>query len=188
MATALQEIALRTDRTVQFAKLRLDQWEIARDLTLTYRSLGRRLAELVSPEAAAPAVAEDPELQRLLGAVTRLRLRLDAMTQQVASLHLAEPEQAAFSVRRQLRAAGLVEMSVAIPRRALHGGRRLAELSTQGEWIAIAVIRRGAPFVPDGSTTLLPGDELLLFGPAIACEQAKLMLEQPEPAPGAPVP
>lgn len=191
LAAAVQEIAQRTDRAIQLAKLRVDQWELARELTLTYRSFGERLAELAIPSAAgsvgsAPAgtLADDPEIHRLLATISRLKARLDAVTQQLATLHLEEPEQAAVSIRRRLRSAGLAEISATIPPRSLHGGKCLADLSKQGEWIVTAVIRHKAPFVPDGSTTIMPGDELLLFGPAIVCEQAKLMLEQPEPAPG----
>lgn len=191
VAAAVQEIAQRTDRAIQLAKLRVDQWELARELTLTYRSFGERLAELTFPGAAGstepPAsgtLADDPEVHRLLASIGRLKAQLDAMTQQLATLHLEEPEQAAGSIRRRLRAAGLAEISATIPPHSLHGGKRLADLSKQGEWIITAVIRHGAPFVPDGSTTIMPGDEVLLFGPAIVCEQAKLMLELPEPASG----
>lgn len=179
--TAVREIAQRTDRSVQFAKLRLDQWEMARELTLAYRSFGQRLAELAGPgQAPDQPIHDDPEIQRLLSAIGKIRMRLDDMTQQLASLHLEEPEQAAFSLRRKMRAVGLAEMTATIPAMSPYTGKRMADLPRRGEWIAVALFRRGTPFIPDGSTTLMAGDELLLVGPAMTCEQAKVMLEQSE--------
>jgi K+/H+ antiporter YhaU regulatory subunit KhtT len=178
--TALREIAQRTDRSIQFARLRVDQWELGRELALAYRSFGQRVAELMTGHQHA-AAADDPELQQLSTAIDRLTSRVDALTQRLASLHLEEPEQATMMLRQRLRTAGFAEVVATISDRSLHRAKRLADLQKHGEWLVIAVVRRGVPFIPDGATVLTAGDELLLAGPAPACEQAKMMLEQLAP-------
>ena len=191
-AVAVREIAQRTDRSVQFAKHRLDQWELNRELRLAYRSFGQRIAELAlvrRPEdgglaeavaAGSPAAADDPELHRLVTAISRLQSRIDSLSKQLASLHLEEPEQATLLLRQRLHAAGFAEVAATIAPRSLYCGKRLSDVRQQGEWIVTAIVRHGAPFVPEGTTTLMVGDELLLVGPANVCEQAKMMLEQLE--------
>jgi K+/H+ antiporter YhaU regulatory subunit KhtT len=193
VTTALREIAQRTDRSVQFARLRLDQWELGRELTFAYRSFGQRVAELVTahearaagPLGGAPGAAtDDPELHRLTTVIGRHQSRIESLAQRLASLHLEEPEQATVVLRQRLRAAGFVEVVARISTRSLHLGKRLADLQKRGEWLVIAVVRRGAPFVPDGATIMTAGDELLLAGPASACERAKITLEELEPSSG----
>jgi len=192
VTTALREIAQRTDQSVQFARLRLDQWELGRELAFAYRGFGQRVAELVLAQEAraasrggAPgAPADDPELHRLAAVISRLQLRIESLAQRLAALHLEEPEEATALLRQRLRAAGFVEVVARISSRSLHLGKRLADLQKHGEWLVIAVVRRGAPFVPHGATIMTADDELLLAGPAPACEQAKILLEELEPPSG----
>jgi hypothetical protein len=204
--TAVLEIAHRTDRTVQLARLRFDQWELNRELSVAYGDFGQRVADLllagrsgIAPATSAPLqpagipsgmptampteIDDDPELHRLTSQIGRLQERVNGSLQQIAAFHLEEPDQAALGLRRRLRAAGYAEVVAAIGPQSLHKGRRLADIEKRGEWIVIVIMRRGAPFVPDGSTVLMAGDELCLFGPAVACERARLLLEQPEPPP-----
>ena len=182
--TATLEIAHRTDRSMQLAKLRLDLWESTRELTLAYSGFGQRVAELSSTGPGAVSMpADDPELKRLGAAIEQLQGRLRALTQRIAALHLEVGEPAAMEQRRRLQAAGFAEVAVTIGPNTLYCGHRLGDLPKQHEWTAVAVIRHGMPFVPTGATVLTAGDEWLLFGPAAACEAAKLSLEQPAPLP-----
>jgi K+/H+ antiporter YhaU regulatory subunit KhtT len=183
LSTAVREVATRTDRAVQLARLRVALWELNRELLTGYREFGRRVAELGLAARAdhAPIEAvspDDPELIRVTGVIERLRARMENLIQQLAALDLEAPEESGASLRRRLHTAGLTELVAIIPGRSPHANKPLSDVRQTAEWLITAIIRNGAPFVPDGATTLQSGDELVLFGSAIACEQAKLFLER----------
>lgn len=183
LTTAIREVATRTDRAVQLTRLRVALWELNRELLIGYREFGQRIAELaltagVDHTPIDMVSPDDPELIRVTGVIERLRARMENLTQQLAALDLEAPEEAGALLRRRLHTAGLTELVAIIPDRSLHANRPLSDLRETTDWLITAIIRNGAPFVPDGATTLQPGDELVLFGSAIACEQAKLFLER----------
>jgi len=184
LTEAVRAIAVRTDRAVQLARLRLTLWELDRELLIAYRELGQRLAELVLTSRAAgrfrtdTVPADDPASLQLLEMINRLRSRMEHLTQQIAALNLEAPDESILSMRRRLQAAGLTEVVAVIARRSPHAHKRLSDVRPTAECIVTTMIRNGSPFVPTGDSTLLPGDELVLFGPAVACERAKLFFER----------
>jgi hypothetical protein len=180
LAAAIREVAIRTDRAVQFAKLRLTLWELNREQLIAYRLFGQRVAELALTAHQPPESlsADDPELARLTGVIDRLRSRMDHVTQQLAAMDLEGPDEAALSLRRRLQTAGLVEVAAVIGTRSPHANQRLSDIQPTVECVIMTILRNGVPFVPSGSTVLQAGDELVLFGPAVACETAKLFLER----------
>jgi len=193
LTTAIREVAARTDRAVQLARLRITLWDLNRELLIAYREFGQRVAELAlaggpergqtHPGATGQVPTEsvppdDPELIRVAGVIERLRARMENLTQQLAALNLEAPEDSGVTLRRRLRTAGLTEVVAVIPRRSPHANKPLSAIRPTAECMITTIIRNGTPFVPAGDTTLQPGDELVLFGSAIACEQAKLFLER----------
>ena len=190
LTTAVREVATRTDRAVQLARLRIALWELNRELLVVYREFGRRVSELaLKPGTAGDAVthassgtipSDDPELIRVSGEIERLQARLELLTQQLAALNLEAPEETGAPLRRRLHTAGLMELVAIIPKRSPLARRSLATVKPMAECVITAIIRNGTPFVPSGVTRLEPGDELVLFGSAMACEQAKLYFERME--------
>jgi len=180
LSAAIREIAARTDRGVQFARLRLTLLEVDRELQMAYRLFGQRTAELVLAVPTPPdnLDPDDPELQRLAGIIVRIQARMDHLTQQLAALDLEAPAESTQALRQRLHAAGFIELAAVIAGHSPHARTQLDELKPLRECVITAIIRNGAPFVPTGSTALLPGDEIVIFGPAVACEQAKMFLEQ----------
>jgi K+/H+ antiporter YhaU regulatory subunit KhtT len=183
LTTAIREVATRTDRAVQLTRLRVALWELNRELLIGYREFGQRVAELALTARADHTPTEtvspnDPELIRVTGVIERLRARMETLAQQLAALDLETPEESGTTLRRRLHTAGFTELVAVIPGRSPHTNKPLSDVRRTAQWLITAIIRNGAPFVPDGATTLQPGDELVLFGSAIACEQAKLFLEQ----------
>ncbi|HUJ78733.1 MAG TPA: TrkA C-terminal domain-containing protein [Nitrospiria bacterium] len=190
LTTAFREVATRTDRAVQLMRLRIDLWELNRELLIQYREFGRRVSELalISSPAAGTIIqaqgetvpADDPEVLRVSGQIERLRARMELLTQQLATLSLEAPEDAGAPLRRRLQTAGMTDVVAIIPARSPFAHRPLAAIQPLSECVITAIIRNGTPFIPAGGTTLEPGDELMLFGTAMACEQAKLYLERIE--------
>jgi hypothetical protein len=184
LSTAVREIAARTDRSVQSAKLRWNHWEAGRELALAYQRFGRRIAELAISQAIShdapprpPSFADDPELIPLAAQIGALRSRIATISQQLAPLHMEESEQPASAARQYVQAAGFTQVVAVVPADSIHCGKSLKEVRRDGEWLALVVIRQGTPFLPTGSTTLTAGDQLVLFGHALACEQAKWSIE-----------
>jgi hypothetical protein len=190
LATAVREVATRTDRAVQLARLRIALWELNRELLIVYREFGQRVSELalnpgsvsgvVDHTASGPIPSDDPELIRVSGEIERLQARLELLTQQLAALNLEAPEDWDAPLRRRLHTAGLMEIVAVIPKRSPLARRPLSSVRSTAECVITAIIRNGSPFVPSGATTLEPGDELVLFGSAMACEQAKQYFERTE--------
>jgi K+/H+ antiporter YhaU regulatory subunit KhtT len=193
LTTAVQEVAARTDRAVQLARLRIALWDLNRELLIAYREFGQRVADLAlsigtgsgrtnwsetSHRQAETVPADDPELTRVAGVIERVSARMDNLTQQIAALNLESSEESGATLRQRLQTAGLTELVAVIPRRSPLSNKPLADLKPMAECVIMTIIRNGTPFVPAGSTTLQSGDEVVLFGSAIACEQSKVYLER----------
>jgi len=193
LATAVQEVATRTDRAVQLARLRIALWDLNRELLIAYREFGQRVADLAlsigtgsgrtnqgetNHRQAETVSPDDPELIRVAGVIERLLARMENLTQQIAALNLESPEESGATLRRRLQTAGLTELVAAIPRRSPLANRPLSDVRPMAECVIMTIIRNGTPFVPAGATMLQSGDEVVLFGSAIACEQAKVFLER----------
>jgi K+/H+ antiporter YhaU regulatory subunit KhtT len=185
LTSAIQEIATRTDRVIQLARMRIALWELNRELQISYREFGQRVAELALTTRVDHTMMEtlspdDPELIRAMSVIERLRARIETLIQQLAALHLEAPEESGSPLWRRLHAAGLTELVAVIPARSPHANLPISNVQQTADWLITAIIRNGTPFVPDSATTLQPGDELVLFGSAIACERSKLFLERTE--------
>lgn len=193
LATAIQEVATRTDRAVQLARLRIALWDLNRELLIAYREFGQRVADLAlsigtgsggthqsetNHRQAETISPDDPELMRVAGVIERLLARMENLTQQIAALNLESPEVSGATLRRRLLTAGLTELVAVVPRRSPFANRPLSDIRPMTECVIMTIIRNGTPFVPAGGTTLQSGDEVVLFGSAIACEQAKVFLER----------
>jgi Trk K+ transport system NAD-binding subunit len=103
---------------------------------------------------------------------------MDHVIQQLAAMDLEAPDESAVALRKRLQTAGLIEVAAVITGRSVLANQRLSEIKPMMECVITTVIRNGSPFVPTGSTVLQPGDELVVFGPAVPCERAKLFLER----------
>jgi K+/H+ antiporter YhaU regulatory subunit KhtT len=193
LATAVQEVATRTDRAVQLARLRIALWDLNRELMIAYREFGQRVADLALSIGTGSGRAtqgethhrqveiispDDPELIRVAGVIERILARMETLTQQIAALHLESPGETGAMLRKRLQTAGLTELVAVIPRRSPLAGTPLSDVRPMTECVIMTIIRNETPFVPDGVTKLLSGDEVVLFGSALACEQAKVFLER----------